>query len=205
MRRTLVLVGVWVVSLGARALGATLTPAPEDRSQAMSCLTAAIYYEAGAEPMDGRAAVAQVVLNRLRSPAYPKTVCGVIYQGAQHPYACQFTFACDGSEARRPEARLWGEARDVAAAALDGDLVAQVGGATHYHAYYVAPAWARTMVETAHIGAHLFYRPQAGTGAILATASIPRPIAPAPAAFAPWGLTVATLTPRARSVEIETP
>jgi hypothetical protein len=120
-------------------------------------MTAAVYYEAGFEPVDGERAVAQVILNRLRHPAFPKTVCGVIYQGA--PYAgCQFSFACDGSLGRAPDPIAWRRARKVAAEALAGHVMAAVGEATHYHANYVAPVWAPKLAKITQIGAHIFYR-----------------------------------------------
>ncbi|MFX4781967.1 cell wall hydrolase, partial [Acinetobacter baumannii] len=90
----------------------------------------------------GQQAVAQVILNRVRHPAFPATVCGVVYQGSEHA-GCQFSFACDGSMARRPEPGLWRRAMAVAASALAGQVYAPVGLATHYHTYAVTPAWNR--------------------------------------------------------------
>jgi hypothetical protein len=121
------------------------------------CLTQAVYYEAGFEPLEGRRAVAQVVLNRMRHPAFPKSVCGVVYQGSRSP-VCQFSFVCDGALYRRPAAQLWREAELVAAAALSGYVEASVGSATHYHADYVAPYWAPMLSKVAKLGAHIFYR-----------------------------------------------
>jgi spore germination cell wall hydrolase CwlJ-like protein len=132
-------------------------PAGRDQATALDCMTAAVYYEAGFEPVDGERAVAQVILNRLRHPAFPKTVCGVIYQGA--PYAgCQFSFACDGSLANAPAPAAWRRARQIAAEALRGRVMAAVGEATHYHANYVAPYWAPKLAKVTQIGAHIFYR-----------------------------------------------
>jgi hypothetical protein len=130
---------------------------PLDRRRALLCLTQAVYYEAGFEPLEGRRAVAQVVLNRMRHPAFPKSVCGVVYQGARAP-VCQFSFVCDGSLYRRPALGAWHEAERVAAAALDGFVDRAVGGATHYHADYVAPYWAPRLAKISQIGAHIFYR-----------------------------------------------
>jgi len=124
---------------------------------ALQCLTQAVYYEAGQEPLSGRRAVAQVVLNRLRHPAFPKSVCGVVYQGSTRP-GCQFSFTCDGSLARRPVPAIWEEARRIAADALEGHVEPAVGYATHYHANYVYPYWAPRLVKLAKIGAHIFYR-----------------------------------------------
>lgn len=130
---------------------------PLDQRRALLCLTQAVYYEAGFEPLEGRRAVAQVVLNRLRHPAFPKSVCGVVYQGARAP-VCQFSFVCDGSLYRRPALGAWKQAEAVARAALDGFVERAVGAATHYHADYVAPFWAPRLAKITQIGAHIFYR-----------------------------------------------
>jgi spore germination cell wall hydrolase CwlJ-like protein len=129
-----------------------------DRAQALNCLASAIYYEAGNQDVDGERAVAQVVLNRVRHPAFPGSVCGVVYQGSTRPTGCQFTFACDGSLSRQPDAEGWRRSLQVAEAALAGSVYAPVGWATHYHADYVVPYWASTMAKNAVVGAHLFYR-----------------------------------------------
>ena len=126
-------------------------------ASALECMTTAIYYEAGFEPTEGQRAVAQVILNRMRHPAFPKSVCGVIYQGAPNP-SCQFSFACDGSLARAPAPAAWRRARTVAAEALRGYVMAEVGQATHYHTDYVAPYWAPKLAKVKQIGAHIFYR-----------------------------------------------
>jgi len=128
-----------------------------DRARAMECLTAAIYYEAATEPDAGQQAVAQVVLNRVRHPAFPATVCGVVYQGSERA-GCQFSFACDGATARVPSRGGWARAARVAAAALAGRVYAPVGLATHYHTYAVTPAWNRALVMTDAEGAHFFHR-----------------------------------------------
>jgi spore germination cell wall hydrolase CwlJ-like protein len=135
-----------------------LAAAPADRDRALRCLTQAVYYEAAREPLKGQEAVAQVVLNRLRHPAYPKSVCGVVYQGSARTTGCQFTFTCDGSLAYAPEPGLWARAAAVARRALDGYVAKEVGSATHYHADYVAPYWAPTLVKMTQVGAHIFYR-----------------------------------------------
>lgn len=125
--------------------------------RALTCLTQAVYYEAGYEPLAGRRAVAQVILNRMRHPAFPKSVCGVVYQRNATPI-CQFTFVCDGSLNRRASAGAWAAAREVAAAALAGYVETSVGQSTHYHADYVAPYWAPMLTKIHKIGAHIFYR-----------------------------------------------
>jgi spore germination cell wall hydrolase CwlJ-like protein len=124
---------------------------------ALQCLSQAIYYEAATEPLEGQRAVAQVVLNRVQHPAYPASVCGVVYEGWNQP-VCQFSFVCDGSLKRAPVASLWRESREVAAAALAGHVEPSVGTATHYHADYVLPRWAFTLAKVHKAGHHLFYR-----------------------------------------------
>ena len=134
------------------------------QSQALECLTSAIYYEAGQESDAGQRAVAQVVLNRVRHPAYPSSVCGVVFQGSTRPTGCQFTFTCDGSMAGAPMMSAWTRARKVAWAALNGAVHAPVGLATHYHANYVLPYWASSLVKTHVEGPHIFYRWAGGWG-----------------------------------------
>ncbi len=138
--------------------------AADSRARALECLTSAIYYEAGQESLAGQQAVAQVVLNRVRHPAFPASVCGVVYQGSTRETGCQFTFTCDGSLTRAPEAGGWNRAREIAKAALAGFVQPSVGNATHYHANYVAPYWAPTLAKTAVVGAHIFYRWSGGWG-----------------------------------------
>lgn len=125
---------------------------------ALRCLTQAVYYEAANEPLRGRRAVAQVVLNRMRHPDYPNTVCGVVYQGAERTTGCQFSFTCDGSLLRKPMAGPWTEAQDVARAALAGYVEPSVGTATYYHADYVLPKWAFQLDKIEQVGRHIFYR-----------------------------------------------
>lgn len=131
---------------------------------ALKCLTQAVYYEAAVEPIEGRRAVAQVVLNRMRHPAYPKSVCGVVYEGSHRRTGCQFSFTCDGSLLRAPAALRWREAEMVARNALAGHVEAEVGTATHYHADYVLPKWAFELGKIAQIGRHIFYRFNGGWG-----------------------------------------
>ena len=135
-----------------------------DRIRSLDCLTAAIYYESALEPTDGQRAVAQVVLNRVRHPAYPASVCGVVFEGARRYTGCQFSFSCDGSLRRGPMAVYWNRAKSVAEAALNGYVYAPVGWATHYHANYVVPYWASSLVKSATIGNHIFYRWRGGWG-----------------------------------------
>jgi spore germination cell wall hydrolase CwlJ-like protein len=134
------------------------------RGQALNCLASAVYYEAGNQDEDGERAVAQVVLNRVRHPAFPASICGVVYEGSTRPTGCQFTFTCDGSLNRQPDPDGWRRATQVAGAALAGSVYAPVGWATHYHADYVVPYWTATMAKNAVVGAHLFYRWTGGWG-----------------------------------------
>ncbi len=131
---------------------------------ALRCLTQAVYYEAAVEPMQGRRAVAQVILNRMRHPAYPNSVCGVIYQGSERRTGCQFSFTCDGSLLRVPAASRWREAEGVARAALAGYVEPSIGTATHYHADYVLPKWAFQLGKITQLGRHIFYRFNGGAG-----------------------------------------
>ena len=129
-----------------------------DRSRALQCLTAAIYYEAASEPDIGQRAVAQVVLNRVAHPSYPNTVCGVVYQGSERRTGCQFSFTCDGSLARVPSRMFWLRAERVAAEALAGYVHSPVGLATHYHTIAIHPYWADSLSYIGTIGAHRFYK-----------------------------------------------
>jgi|GEM_PF-1059791 len=136
----------------------------EDRLRSLQCMTEAIYYEAATEPVEGRRAVAQVILNRLRHPAYPNSVCGVVFQGSERRTGCQFSFTCDGSLGRAPMAPYWQQARQLAEEALAGYVHQPVGYSTHYHANYVVPYWASSLTKSANIGTHIFYRWQGGWG-----------------------------------------
>lgn len=130
---------------------------PVDRAAAAACLTAAVLYEAGDDP-PGEKAVAQVVLNRLRHPAFPKTVCGVIFQGSERRTGCQFTFTCDGALARVPNPASWDRARKIADAALTGTVDKSVGTATHYHTDWVVPYWRSSLQKIAIVHTQIFYR-----------------------------------------------
>lgn len=133
-------------------------------SRAEDCLTQAIYYEGALEPVLGQRAIAQVVLNRVRHPQYPNSVCGVVFQGSHLPTGCQFTFTCDGSRGRPPAADLWRRANLVAKAALGGLVTKDVGLATHYHADYVQPYWSSSLDQAGKIGRHIFYRWRGSAG-----------------------------------------
>jgi hypothetical protein len=135
-----------------------ISGASEDRARAIDCLAAAAYYEAGSDER-GQRAVTQVVLNRLRDPAYPKSVCEVIFQGHERRTGCQFTFTCDGAMARhRPSSRTWHETQRVALEALNGYTDQTVGHATHYHTDWVHPYWSRSLDKIAAVDSHLFFQ-----------------------------------------------
>ena len=128
------------------------------RMTALECLASAIYYEAASESSEGQRAVAQVVLNRVRHPAYPHSVCGVVFQGAERTTGCQFTFTCDGSLDRPRNPNVWRKTTAIAAAALAGYVERSVGTATHYHTIWVVPYWQSNLTKIATVGAHIFYR-----------------------------------------------
>ncbi|HMG47276.1 MAG TPA: cell wall hydrolase [Allosphingosinicella sp.] len=143
-------------SEAAEPFVASRDPATSDR--ALECLTQAVYYEARGESEDGQRAVAQVVLNRVRHPAYPNSVCGVVFQGWQRATGCQFSFTCDGSMSAGIEPYAWEQARRIAGAALAGSVYRPVGLATNYHTTAIQPYWAPSLVPQAVVGAHIFYR-----------------------------------------------
>jgi spore germination cell wall hydrolase CwlJ-like protein len=130
----------------------------EDTQRALECLTAAVYYEARSESVEGQRAVAQVVLNRVRNPAFPDSICGVVYQGSERSTGCQFTFTCDGSMNAVRNEEAWERSKLVARAALAGDVVPEVGLATNYHADYVTPWWSSGLDRIAQLGTHIFYK-----------------------------------------------
>lgn len=135
-----------------------LTTGTADMSKAIDCLAATIHYEAGNETIDGQKAVAQVVLNRVRHPAYPKTVCGVVFQGSDRTTGCQFTFTCDGAINRTPSDAGWARAQSLARQMLSGTVYAPVGWATHYHTDWVFPSWSAKLDKVRQEGTHLFFR-----------------------------------------------
>lgn len=122
------------------------------------CLTEAVYYEARGEGDAGMRAVAQVILNRVRHPAYPRTICGVVYQGAERRTGCQFSFTCSGVMGRRVDTRMWKRAEAVATSALSGHVMKAVGSSTHFHTVNVAPVWRHRLDRIATVGNHVFYQ-----------------------------------------------
>jgi hypothetical protein len=128
-----------------------------DGERALHCLTLAVYFEAASESLDGQRAVAQVVLNRVRHPAWPDTVCGVVFQGSERRTGCQFSFTCDGALRRIISRQPWESARSVAFFALHGSVMEEVSVATHYHTDWVAPYWAPSLRKLTKVGTHIFY------------------------------------------------
>ncbi len=123
------------------------------------CLAKAIYFEARSESLRGQIAVAQVVLNRVKDPRFPNTVCGVVYQGAERRNACQFSFACDGKSDIPTHRRAWAQARRLAAKVMKGQVrLKELEGVAFYHADYVQPKWAWFKRKVTRIGRHIFYR-----------------------------------------------
>jgi len=130
----------------------------DQRARAIDCMAAAVLYEAGNDP-EGQRAVAQVVINRARHPAFPKTICGVVFQGSERSTGCQFTFTCDGALANhRWSEDSWARARATATAALDGAVFKPVGYSTHYHTDWVVPYWQSSLDKVAAVHTHLFFR-----------------------------------------------
>ncbi len=136
---------------------------PADAPRQMRCLAEAVYFEARSEPEAGQAAVAQVVLNRVRSGIYPTTVCGVVYQDRERPFACQFSFACEGKSLKVEEPAPWATATRVAEGVVKGALTdARFASAINYHAAYVRPFWAPTLKKLDRVGLHIFYAMRPG-------------------------------------------
>jgi spore germination cell wall hydrolase CwlJ-like protein len=134
----------------------------KQRAKSEKCLADAVYFESRGEAKRGQIAVAQVVMNRVFSGFYPNNVCGVVYQNSHRKLACQFTFACDSIPDVVKEPEMWKQATEIARDMLDGKLwLPEVGHSTHYHAYWVHPAWVREMNRKQKIGVHSFYRPRA--------------------------------------------
>jgi len=144
---------------------------PAEQDRAVRCLTDALYYEAANEPEQGQRAIAQVVVNRVRDRHFPKSVCGVVYEGWERHTGCQFSFVCDGSIRRRPaDPAVWNRLRPLAVDALSGHVEPEVGTSTHYYATYVHPNWTRTVSQVTEIGKHVFcsWKGKAGLPSALA-------------------------------------
>jgi spore germination cell wall hydrolase CwlJ-like protein len=136
----------------------------EFRSRELRCMATAIYFEARDEPIKGQISVGQVIMNRIRSPFYPKTVCGVVYQGERNRHGCQFSFTCTGKTNSVREKPEWATAVKLAKQIIAGEVwIDEVGYATHYHATYVHPQWRFELDKVAQIGGHIFYKMKPGT------------------------------------------
>ena len=146
-----------------------------DQSRDLDCLTKVAYYEARGEGVDGMKAVTQVVLNRARHPAFPNTVCAVVYQGSNRSTGCQFSFTCNGAMRGAVNRAAWNRARDVASKALSGQVYAAVGNATHFHTTGVSPRWRNSLIRVGQVGDHLFYRFGGRSGSSDAFRYTPRP------------------------------
>ncbi|UJW76243.1 cell wall hydrolase [Rhizobium sp. SL42] len=145
------------------AWAATALPAGVFSDKEQKCLAEGIYFEARGESVKGQAAVAQVILNRVRNPHYPSTICGVVYQNEDWRNRCQFSFACDRIPDRVTSPSHWRIAKEIAMAVTAGKIwFKEVGSATHYHATYVKPDWGPTMKRVDTIGKHIFYRTYGG-------------------------------------------
>jgi len=137
---------------------AHMAAAAPTHARELDCLAQAVYFEARGESPRGQQAVATVVMNRVKNPNFPKTVCAVVYQGSTHHNGCQFSFACDGQAERVVEHTAWDRARAIAARTLSGFVLRDVGSATHFHTTGVDPEWGGKMLRVAQVGLHVFYR-----------------------------------------------
>ncbi|TXM92145.1 cell wall hydrolase, partial [Methylobacterium sp. WL103] len=136
---------------------------PDAMDKEQRCLAEAVYFESRSEPEAGQAAVAQVVLNRVKSGLYPSNVCGVVYQNRHRYMGCQFSFACEGKALRITDSGSWATATRIAQSVIEGrTYLAEVGDATHYHADYVKPGWSRRLRKMDVIGRHIFYELKPG-------------------------------------------
>ncbi len=144
------------------------------QAQERKCLAQAVYYEARSESRQGQIAVAEVVLNRVRHPLYPDSICDVVFQGSDRVTGCQFTFTCDGSMRRDPRGWAWSNANRIAVHAMLGfEDGGATNGATHYHTVAVQPYWSETLVRTRVVGSHIFYRFPGAAGRLPARGETP--------------------------------
>lgn len=139
-----------------------------DANNEIFCMAQNIYFEAGNQPLAGKVAVAQVVLNRLDHSNYPGTMCNVIYQaqwqenwlGNMHPIRnkCQFSWFCDGKSDEPEISPTWYESLEIARDVVQDKYPDITEGATHYHADSVNPYWADDLNQTVIINNHIFYK-----------------------------------------------
>lgn len=140
-----------------------LVGSSEAQARAVACLATAQWYEAGPD-REGQEAVAQVVLNRVRHPSFPHSICGVVFQGSERETGCQFTFTCDGALNKRPTDVAWQHTIKLASEMLAGKVYRPVGLATHYHTNWVLPYWSGSLDKVAMVGSHLFFKWRGGWG-----------------------------------------
>lgn len=131
-------------------------------SRQRHCLATAIYFEARGESANGQRAVAQVIVNRTQSKHWPNSICGVVYQNKKWRNRCQFSFACDGKSDKVRDRKSWKLAKGIADSFAAGYTMKSVQRATHYHASYVRPRWARFFRKLDKVGVHIFYRSRTG-------------------------------------------
>ena len=137
----------------------------------LKCMAENIYFEGRAEPMVGKIAIGHVVMNRIEDSRFPNTICEVVKEGPTRPswenpnkeypirHRCQFSWYCDGKDDTPKNEKAWRKAQDVAFLVLYDKIKLDVTeGATHYHATYVRPSWAKTKKRTTRIEKHIFYR-----------------------------------------------
>lgn len=162
MRTELLLLTMLVLAFTAKNLYAS------DPNEEVYCMAKNIYFESGNQPLAGKVAVAQVVINRTQHYAYPEDICGVIYQarwytnwkGNQMPilHKCQFSWFCDGKSDEPEDSITWMKSLEIANSVIQGDYPDITGGATHYHSIMVEPYWADELNETVQITDHIFYK-----------------------------------------------
>lgn len=165
-----------------------------DRIRARDCLALAGMAEAGGGDGEQRA-VMQVILNRVRHPAFSNSVCGVVFEGSQRPTGCQFSFTCDGSLARSYSDSLWDASRQRAEEMLGGATYPLVGNSTHFHADYVYPWWSDELDKVAKVGPHIFFRWRGFWGTVRALSARYRGGEPDPMALRATAVAVAAANP----------
>lgn len=152
-----------VLNRGDHAWALRPLPASQFSKKARKCLAEGIYFEARGESKHGQKAVAQVIVNRVKNPTFPNSICGVVYHNKHMRNRCQFSFACDGIRDRVRSKKAWRVAKRIADDVIDGRIwLKEIGSASHYHADYVRPRWARKMKKMSKIGKHIFFRTKDG-------------------------------------------
>ncbi|MGF1610748.1 MAG: cell wall hydrolase [Kiloniellales bacterium] len=159
MRRALIAAALAAGLLAAGALAAADEACAPPDDEELRCLALNVYWEARGRPLKSQQAVAHTTLNRLASPDFPDTLCGVVKDGGQEPlHACQFSWWCDGESDEPTDGEAWCQALSVADDALAGRSQDPTGGARYFHLDTVEPAWAQKLERTARIGRHVYYK-----------------------------------------------